>query len=435
MEIKVPFLGDGIGSAVVLSILVNVGDTIEKEQTILEIESDKAVAPVPSPAAGVISSISIKEGDTVSTGSLVGILTTTDAGVSQPSSAATPAPTAVEVASSAPTPVAAPASAAVSVQAPQTYQYQSTSGMEPPASPRIRKIAREIGLDLGRIKGSESGGRITMDDVKAHVLFLQAKAFQPSSSSDVVDVKSSTPAIDFSLYGDVEVTKTSSLRQKIAAKMQESWSSIPHVTQFDEADMTQMMALRKTYKPVYESKNASLTVTVFALKAVVKALKAFPNFNSSYNQDTGELTLKNYYHIGVAVDTPSGLIVPVIRDVDKKSMVELSIELSELAEKARERKLKVTDLQGGSFTISNLGSLGVGAFTPIVNAPEVAILGLGKGQLKPVMTSKTEVGSQLRMPLALSYDHRVIDGADGARFIRTIIDDLEAFQEEELKEN
>ena len=430
MEIKVPFLGDGIGSAVVLSILVTVGETIEKEQTILEIESDKAVAPVPSPAGGVVTSISIKEGDKVSAGTLVGVLTTTDEPAQAPVAAA---PSAIV----APVVSTALVSAPVAVQAPESYQYQSTSGMEPPASPRLRKIAREIGLDLGRIKGSESGGRISMDDVKAHVLFLQAKAYQPSATSDVVSDSSkeaSAPAIDFSLYGDIEVTKTSSLRQKIAKKMQESWQSIPHVTQFDEADMTQLMSLRKTYKPQFESKKASLTVTVFALKSVVKALKAFPNFNSSYNQGTGELTLKNYFHIGVAVDTPSGLIVPVIRDVDKKSMVELSIELSELAEKARERKLKVSDLQGGSFTISNLGSLGVGAFTPIVNSPEVAILGMGKGQLKPVMVSKTEMGSQLQMPLALSYDHRVIDGADGARFIRTIIEDLETFQEEELKE-
>jgi len=435
MDIKIPNLGDGIDSAVVLSVLVSVGDTVEKEQSLLEVESDKAVAPVPSPASGVIASITIGEGDKVATGTLVGSITVEGGGSSAPAPEAAPAPVAT------PAPVAqpvvqttAPSSAPTQTVTVETYQYTSQGGFEPPTSPSIRKMVREIGLDLTRIKGTESGGRITIEDVRNHVNFLQAKAFQSAPDASQEKPASSTPKIDFSKFGDVTVEKATSLRQKIAAKMQESWQTVPHVTQFDDANISQLMDLRKVHKPTFEKKNASLTVTVFALKSVVKALKAFPNFNASFNSETGEVTYKNYYHIGVAVDTESGLIVPVIRDVDKKSMLELSVELNELAEKARERKLKVEDLQGGSFTISNLGSLGVGAFTPIVNTPEVAILGMGRGQLKPTMVSKTDIKPQLVMPLAVSYDHRIIDGADAARFIRTIVDDLEAFNEEELKE-
>jgi pyruvate dehydrogenase E2 component (dihydrolipoamide acetyltransferase) len=434
MNIKVPFLGDGIDSAVVLSILVKVGDTVAVDDTLLEIESDKAVAPVPSPVAGVITSIAISEGDKVSQGALIGAVKSDSSEASsdaaEPEQTNKPSP---EQPVSVNQPVPSTTSVSASVE---TYHYQSASGFEPPTSPRIKKIAREIGLDLTRVKGSERGGRINMEDVRAHLTFLQAKAYQSGSvSEDVEAPKPVKQAIDFSKFGEIEIEKTSSLRQKIAAKMQESWQSIPHVTQFDDANISSLMNLRKVYKPAFETKKAALTVTVFALKSVVKALKAFPNFNASYDDTSGEVTVKKYYNIGVAVDTPSGLIVPVIKDVDKKSMIELSLELNELAEKARERKLKLEDIQGGSFTISNLGSLGVGAFTPIVNAPEVAILGMGRGQLKPTMVSKTDIKAQLQMPLAVSYDHRLIDGADAARFIRVIIDDLEAFDEAELKEN
>jgi pyruvate dehydrogenase E2 component (dihydrolipoamide acetyltransferase) len=421
MEIKLPHLGDGVKTATVLSILVSVGDKVAKEQTLMELETDKAVAPIPSPAAGVVDQIIVKEGATVSQGTLVMIFKA-GGGDSAPVAAA-------HVAVSAPVPATSVAQPSSVVAHPIVGTHVVNSLENIVTSPAIREAALRYGIDLTRVQGTGNGGRITTEDVRAYILSLQALSLSGNVSS-----ASSAPVvkpleIDFSKWGRVREESVSSLRQKIGAKMAESWTTVPHVTQFDEACIDHVMGLRKKYNPEFQKKNARLTVTVFALKAVVSALKKFPTFNASYDEANGKLIVKDYYHIGVAVDTPAGLIVPVIRDVDKKSVLELSQELEVIAAKARDRKIGLDDLQGGTFTISNLGSLGVGAFTPIVNTPEVAILGLSKGSVRPVFDEKGKVVPKLMMPVSLSYDHRVIDGADGARFVRELIHDIESFDE------
>jgi pyruvate dehydrogenase E2 component (dihydrolipoamide acetyltransferase) len=331
--------------------------------------------------------------------------------------------------------VPAPAPVAAPVAAPATYQYQSASGFPPPASPSIRHLADQLGIDLGRVRGSESGGRITMADVKAYILWLQAVAFQPgnvSGGAATTTPKVAPERIDFSKWGEISRKPLSTLRQTIARRMSENWNSIPHVTQFDEADITGLMALRKKYAPAYEKKGTKLTVTSFTIKAVVAALKKYPQFNVSLDESANELVLKEYFHISIAVDTESGLIVPVLRDADKKSLLDISVELETLAEKTRARKVNADDLKGGSFTISNLGGIGGSYFTPIVNKPEVAILGVGRG-VSRAMVIKDKIEARLMLPLALSYDHRVIDGADGVRFIREICAALENFEESQVK--
>jgi pyruvate dehydrogenase E2 component (dihydrolipoamide acetyltransferase) len=283
------------------------------------------------------------------------------------------------------------------------------------ASPTVRKIADELGIDLAKIKGSEAGGRIVVADLRAYIQNLERSAQSPSSRP----ATSIPEKVDFSKWGSVTKKPLSSLRQKIAERMLLSWTTIPHVTQFDEADITSLSLLRKKYAPAYEKKGAKLTLTSFIMKAVVVALKKHPNFNASLDDATQEMVFKEYFHLGIAVDTEAGLLVPVLRDVDKKSLLQISKELETLAEKTRQRKVSAEELKGGSFTISNLGGIGGSHFTPIINKPEVAILGVGRGASK--------------LPLSLSYDHRVIDGADGARFIRTIAEALENFNEKEVK--
>jgi pyruvate dehydrogenase E2 component (dihydrolipoamide acetyltransferase) len=438
IDIKIPDLGDGIGDATVLSVLVSVGDTVEKEDTIIELETDKAVAPVPSPGSGTIGSIVIKEGDSVSTGTKIGTLSNGDGG--------TPTESTVSEAVSDGGSVLSPSassSSLTSVVTPASYTctsstYTSSGGSLPPAAPSIRRFAVLSGLDLSRIQGTGRGGRVTWADVTNYVTFLQSSVFNASPVSEIVSEKSETPkplAVDFSKWGEVEIQPVASIRKKISANLRHTWQVTPHVTQFDDADITDLMDLRKKYNPKYVKQGCKLTLTVFAIKAVVAALKQFPQFNASFDEAKGELIFKKYYHIGIAVDTENGLMVPVIRNVDDKSLVELSCELNEIAEKARHRKITVDEMQGSSFTISNLGGLGVGSFTPIINAPDVAILGLGRGQLSPQFDAKNTLSSRLRMPVCLSYDHRVIDGADGARFTRAVIDQFESFPEAFIKES
>jgi pyruvate dehydrogenase E2 component (dihydrolipoamide acetyltransferase) len=431
MEIKLPHLGDGIDSAVVLSVLVSPGDMVTKDQTILELETDKAVAPIPCPTAGKVTAIHVKSGDTVSMGTLV-LSIEGDAASSTATApvVSTPAAVAPVSVSSGPTPT--PSTGPLG-----SYTFESASGAEPPASPSIRKMAQLFGLDLRRVRGTGNGGRITTPDVQAHLSHLQFVAFQVPATAPVTaaPTKAAPPALpDFSKFGSIEIQPVTSLRKKIGQKMSDAWTTVPHVTQFDDADITQLMALRKKYVPEYEKKGIKLSVTVLLLKAVVDALKKFPIFNSTYDEANGQMIMKNYFNFGIAVDTDNGLIVPVIRNVDQKSLETLSADLSTIAEKARTRQVSLEDLQGSSFTISNLGSLGVGPFTPIVNTPEVAILGLSKGVTKPVVIDgKIEIRTLL--PLSLSYDHRIIDGADGARFSREIIAGIEQFNEEYLKGN
>lgn len=402
MEIKIPFLGDGIDTATVLGILVNPGDSVAVDDTLLELETDKATAPVPSTAAGTVEAIHVKEGDSVKQGTLVVSLSGG-------------ADVATTVSDTVVAPVISMPVAPVSV-AP----VGGIVNPDPVSSPSIRQAARVLGLDLRFVAGSGNGGRITSEDVQRYLAGLQAEAVSQSQApSGAVEAKvSRKPLPDFSKFGSVETEKLSSMRTTIAKHMAEAWARIPHVTQFGDVDISDLMSLRKKHVEAFKKKKGRLTVTVFILKALVQALKEFPSFNASFDEDAGELIVKQYYHIGVAVDTDYGLVVPVIRDVDQKSMLELSIELETISEKARDRKLGLEDLQGGTFTVSNLGSLGVGHFTPIVNHPEVAILGVGRGE---------------KMPLALSYDHRVIDGADGARFITALSVALSDFDAKLIK--
>ena len=435
MDIKVPNLGDGIESAIVISILVSPGDSVTKDQTLFELETDKAVAPMPCPADGVIDSISVAEGDTVSEGSVVGALA---GGSAASTDAPSPASAKQEAPSPAPAPTAAPVASVPVVAAAAPVGFVNEN---PVTSASLQKLAYRIGLDLRRVAGTGSGGRITDQDIVNHMAHLQALLDQPQQVAAPVQQAAPAPEKkidlpDFSKWGDIEIEKLSSLRKKIAQKMTDTWNSVPAVTQNLDVDITALMALRKKMNPLYQEKGAKLTLTVFAIKAVQQALAKFPQFNSSYNPDTNELIKKNYFHMGIAVDTENGLIVPVIKDVDKKSYLELCHDLTTVANKAKDRSLGVDELQGSTFTISNLGGLGVGTFTPIVNTPEVAILGMSAGENKAQLITKNgkkRVQFHMQMPLSLSYDHRVIDGADAARFIMAIKEGFENISEQDLE--
>lgn len=430
MDIRLPQLSEGVNTGTVVSILVKVGDRIEKDQTMIELETDKAVAPIPSSEAGVVSKISVKEGDKVSVGHLILTLDGAGAGASAPAVAA--APSAPAAGYAAPARVAVPAAASAGA-----YQYASASGFPPAASPTIRRMAMDLGIDLTRVQGSEAGGRISMGDLRAYVQHLQTLLNQPAAHAPAAApapaAAASAPkvSVDFSKWGAVEKKSLTSLRKLIGQRMQESWQTIPHVTQFDEADITDLLALRKKLAAKVEKKGGKLTVTILLLKAVVKALQKHPIFNASLDEVTEELVYKKYFNLGVAVDSEAGLIVPVLKDADKKGIAELSKELGELAEKTRTRKIAPDDLKGGSFTISNLGGIGGTFFTPIINRPEVAILALGKGVVKPVVKDD-KIVARTMLPIGVSYDHRVIDGADGARFIRTLVEAIEGLTEKEL---
>jgi pyruvate dehydrogenase E2 component (dihydrolipoamide acetyltransferase) len=435
MDLKLPHLGEGADSGTVVNLFVKEGDVIAKDQPILELENEKAVATIPATAAGTVTKIYIKAGDKISVGQRILSFS--------------------EGASSASAPAAAVAAAAMPLgerpapeldgeRAPLQTPHQepenesvAQSGLAPAASPSIRRLARDLGIDLTRVRGSQRGGRIVLEDVRAYIQRLQRLA-QPklpataASAAAAAPVSKAPERTDFSKWGPVEQRPISPLRQVIARRMSENWSTIPHVTQFDEADITALMALRKQYAPAYEQNGARLTLTSFALKVVVETLKRHPVFNSSLDEAAQEIVLKNYYHIGIAVDTEAGLIVPVIRDVDKKSLLALSVELEALAAKARERKVAAEELKGGTFTISNQGGIGGAHFTPIINKPEVAILGLGRGAKKP-RVGENGIEPRLTLPIGLSYDHRVIDGGAAARFTVDLVDAFENFEEADVK--
>ncbi|HCM41745.1 MAG TPA: 2-oxo acid dehydrogenase subunit E2 [Candidatus Omnitrophota bacterium] len=431
MEVRVPQLGEGVDSGTVVNILVKVGDAVKKNQTLIELESGKAVAPIPSSGDGAIQALHIKQGDKVSVGQLIATLSSSgSAPAAQPQVAATAPVAAQNVAAPQPSFIPAPV-----IPSAGAYQYQSQSGSPPPASPSVRAMARDLGIDLGRVRGTESGGRIGLADVRNYIMQIQAMAFSAASAAALPAVQSSMkidPSIDFSQWGPVTKKPLTALRRTIAKRMHESWSAIPHVTQFDEADVTIISQLRKKYASDYEKKGVNLTLTAIILKAVTAALKKHPVINSSLDLEKDELVLKDYIHLGVAVDTDQGLIVPVIRNADQMSILELAAAIGQVAEKTRQRKISGEDLKGGTFTISNLGGIGGGHFTPIVNKPEVAILGIGRGVSKPVVREgKIEV-RQL-MPVCVSYDHRVIDGADGARFTRSFIEALEKISDADIR--
>ena len=402
MDVKLPKLGEGADSGVVVNVFVKEGDTVARDQAILELENEKAVASIPSTAAGVVAKIYVKPGDKITVGQRLISLTGGE-------SASVAAPAAKPARPEPEPEIAAEEPAGVEEETPRRVAA-------PVASPSVRKLARELGIDLSRVHGSEPGGRIGIGDIRAYIAHLQKAADKPRPTAGAALAKPAAEQIDFSQWGPVTKKPVTPLRQVIARRLSESWTTIPHVTQFDEADFAQLNALRKKFAPAYEKKGAKLTLTPFVLQALVATLRKHPIFNSSLDEVAQEIVIKEYFHIGIAVDTEQGLIVPVIRDVDKKSMLELVKELEQLAQKARDRKVTAEELKGGTFTISNQGAIGGAHFTPIVNKPQVAILGLGRGALKPVVRDgKVEV--RMMTPMGLSYDHRVIDGGAAARFV------------------
>jgi pyruvate dehydrogenase E2 component (dihydrolipoamide acetyltransferase) len=412
-EVNVPDIG---GDEVeVTEIMVAVGDKVEADQSLIAVEGDKASMEVPAPFAGVVKEIKVKAGEKVSTGSLIMVFEVAGAApVAAPVAQAAAPVAAAPVA--APAPVAQAAAAATDFVANDAYVH---------ASPAVRRLAREFGVNLAKVKASGRKGRIVKEDVQAYVKDAIKRAESAPASAGVAGGNGlgvlPWPKVDFSKFGDVEEVELTRIQKISGPNLHRNWVMIPHVTQFDEADTTELEAFRKEQNAMLEKQKADVKITplVFILKAAAKALEAHPRFCSSLSEDGSKLIMKKYIHIGVAVDTPNGLVVPVVRDVNKKGIMELSRDLAEISKKARAGKLTAADMQGGCFTISSLGGIGGTSFTPIVNAPEVAILGVSKSEMKPKWNGK-EFAPRLMLPLALSYDHRVIDGADGARFITTM---------------
>jgi pyruvate dehydrogenase E2 component (dihydrolipoamide acetyltransferase) len=426
MDLKLPRLGEGADNGVVVNVFVSEGDTVAKDQAIIELENEKAVAGIPATAAGVVTKVFVKTGDKITVGQR--ILSLDESGVAVAESAA--AKNTARPATNHPEPVPE------SEVGDMAEESADEAASAPVASPSLRRMARELGINLGKIRGSGPGGRIEMSDMRAYIQRLEkiaAKANSaPAASAAAAPGKPLTEQIDFSKWGPVTKKSMTPLRQVIARRMWENWNAIPHVTQFDEADFTRLNELRKKFAAAYEQKGTKLTLTPLVLKAVASTLTIHPMFNSSLDEVANEIVLKEYIHLGIAVDTDAGLIVPVIRDVDKKSVLDLSKELEQLAQKARDRKVTSDELKGGTFTISNQGAIGGAHFTPIINKPEVAILGLGRGAMKPVAREgKVEV--RLMTPLGLSYDHRVIDGGAAARFMVDLVAAMQDFKEEAVK--
>ncbi|MEZ9705923.1 pyruvate dehydrogenase complex dihydrolipoyllysine-residue acetyltransferase [Vibrio breoganii] len=411
-EVNVPDIG---GDEVeVTEIMVSVGDSVEEEQSLITVEGDKASMEVPAPFAGTVKEIKITEGDSVTTGSLIMVFETVGGGAAAPAAAA-PAPVAAA-------PVASAAAVPAAAQAPATKGDFQENHEYAHASPVVRRLAREFGVNLSKVKGTGRKNRILKDDVQNFVKDALKRLESGAGASGKGDGSAlgllPWPKVDFSKFGDTEVQKLSKIKKISGANLHRNWVMIPHVTQWDNADITELEKFRKEQNAFEAKKDSGIKITplVFILKAVAKALEEFPSFNSSLSEDGESIILKKYVNVGIAVDTPNGLVVPVFKDVNKKGIYELSAELAAISKKARSGKLTAADMQGGCFTISSLGGIGGTAFTPIVNAPEVGILGVSKSEMKPVWNG-SEFTPRLMLPLSLSYDHRVIDGAEGARFI------------------
>ncbi len=451
VEVKVPDIGDFKGIPII-EIVVKVGDEVKAEDTLITLESDKATMDVPSPVAGVVTELKVKVGDPVSEGTLVAMVKVDvtegnprgTGGMKSPEAGTVSeaAPAAAPVATSAPAPAAAAASAPVAppptVAAPSgDFRPGAAEPITPPrvqmptpaeilggqaahASPSVRRFARELGVDVSKVKGNGPKGRITQEDVQAFVKGVMTGGAAASASGPAPTSGGGAgldllpwPKVDFAKFGAVEAKPLSRIKKISGANLHRNWVMIPHVTQFDEADITELEAFRVAMNKEHEKAGIKLTMLAFLIKASVSALKKFPEFNASLDGDN--LVLKQYYHVGFAADTPNGLVVPVLKDADKKGVADIAREMGELAKKARDGKLGPAEMQGGCFSISSLGGIGGTAFTPIINAPEVAILGVSKTQTKPVWDGKAFVPRQM-LPLSLSYDHRVIDGASAARF-------------------
>ncbi len=419
IEVKVPDIGD-FKDIPVIEVLVKPGDTVNVEDPLVTLESDKATMDVPAPAAGVVKDVKLKTGDRVSEGSLVLLL---EAAEGAPAAAPAAAPPPPPAASAAPAPVAAPvpapapaASAAPVPPAPAASTaapIDDVAFVAAHASPSVRKFARELGVDLARVKGSGPSARILHEDVQAFVKGALAAGAGAGPAGGGLNLLA-WPTVDFAKFGPVESVPLSRIKKISGANLARNWVMIPHVTQFDDADITDLEALRVTLNKENERAGVKVTMLAFLIKAAVAALRKFPDFNASLDGDN--LVRKQYFNIGFAADTPNGLVVPVLKDADKKGVLAIAKEMTELSMKAREGKLGAADMQGGCFSISSLGGIGGTAFTPIINAPEVAILGVSRSTMKPVWDGKA-FAPRLVLPLSLSYDHRVIDGASAARFI------------------
>jgi pyruvate dehydrogenase E2 component (dihydrolipoamide acetyltransferase) len=419
-EIKLPELGENIDSADIIGILVKPGDTLKMDQAIIEIETDKATVEVPSTVEGKILEVKVNEGDQIKTGDVILSVEVESNGteVEQKESEEEEAASFDVFGEESDEKQEQDETPSETVQ--EKDQPEVTKGSAP-ASPSVRRIAREIGVDINEVVGTGSGGRILKEDVKAH-----SKKMHQEEGTSVSEVKIKQEALpDFTNSGDTYRVEMTKIRKVTSDHLSYAWSTIPHVTQFDKADITQLEKARKKFNEQISGDGVKLTVTVILLKIITTALEKFPQFNSSIDMETKEIIYKNYFNVGIAVDTEHGLIVPVVKDVDKKNLTELSNEINELASKAREKKISLDEIQGGCITITNLGGIGGTAFTPVVNSPEVAILGVSKSSYEPVYNGYGVFEPRLMLPLSLSYDHRIIDGADAVRFLNWVVEALE----------
>ncbi|MDH3827649.1 MAG: 2-oxo acid dehydrogenase subunit E2 [Desulfobacterales bacterium] len=414
---KLPDLGEGVHEGEVLAVHVSVGQEVKEGDIILEVETDKAAVEIPSPFSARVAEIRVKPGDTVKVGDVMMTFSNGEAaGAIEGDKPEELPPAAVET-------------------EPVVSSAEAGKRKGPvPASPATRRLARELGVDLHRVTPTGSGGLVTADDIRAFAETGKEVVEAPPAgeviTAEAPAVSIPSPTLpDFTRWGPVERVPFRSLRRATAKQMVIAWSQIPHVTSQDQVDITKLEAFRQKHKAEIQAQGGRLTMTVFALKAVATALKTYPQFNATLDVEAGEIIIKNYFHIGVAVNTDNGLIVPVVRDVDRKSIKELSVELYDIVEQTRSRKISLNDLQGGTFTISNAGAMGGGYFAPIINFPEVAILGMGQGRLQPAVIDKgngePEIAPRLIMPIVLCIDHRVLDGADAIKFLKVVIDSLE----------
>ncbi|MDR4463054.1 MAG: 2-oxo acid dehydrogenase subunit E2 [Nitrospira sp.] len=436
MNVELPFLAEGIEGGDVVQLLVREGDHVQEGQSLIELETDKATVPVPTPVAGTVVRLLVQQGDHVKVGQALLELDGADDGAkqastssstkpTQPSSQQAPPPTEASQAKSgqsppqreAPPTAPAPEPVEPAVKEKTGAIHSPPAGATIPAPPSVRRLARELGVDLSQVNGSEAGGRITADDVKAFVRERTKRGTAQGSGSNIFSTT----------YGSERREPLPSLRRKIAANMTQAWTTIPHVHQFQDADITDLMALHKRYAPEFKKKGATLTLSSLFLKAIVHALKLYPQMNATLDLTNGEVIYKDYYNIGVAVDTPAGLIVPVVHQVDQKDLLQISLELADLAERTRTREIKLEELRGATFTLSNMGGIGAGPFLPIINPPQVGILGVGKAKMTPVYRDGQFVPRRV-LQLCVGYDHRLVDGAIGARFTIEIVKVLEDFQ-------
>ncbi len=426
VDFKLPELGENIASAQVTKVHVKPGDKVKADDVLLEIETDKATVEVPAEFDGIVKSVKIKEGATAKIGETVIVFESSSA----PKQEDEPKPQPVKQQDKPKISEAARKELSLSIERPAGSAGQSPKFSRDdmpkkvaPAAPSVRKFAREIGIDIHQVPGKGPGGRISIDDVKAFSKSINQKLSTASAAGVPLGI-AKEPLPDFSKWGDVDVRPMTNIRKKTAEHLSYAWTTIPHVTQFDKADITELEKLRKQFGKKAEAAGGKLTVTAILLKVIASALKVFPQFNASIDMERKEIIYKKYCNIGLAVDTDRGLLVPVIKDVDKKNIIELAAELNEISVKARDKKLTIDEMQGGNFSISNLGGIGGTYFTPIVNSPEVAILGVSRGSYEPIYKDG-EFVPRLMLPLSLSYDHRIIDGADAARFIRWVSTALE----------